>query len=220
MVEIGTKSGIDCTTLTSYLSNKLTVKYKRGKTPPTSKIADLFLYNAANSSLLVKKLCPEVPEGAIDALCVSGLLHFPPTEGGPLSYLARVGNNPLEDLAAACESAPLQKEADLLLRSIQSSDGALFLESEDKDEEGVSEFRKRRSEFTVLSAADLRLVGPTRGVQDMEVFLYPVVFGVILVVFLFFFLVILGYTVFAYPLVMLSAYIVHCGYDAVMALFM
>lgn len=181
IVEVGSHGGIDCTALKAYLSGTLTVRYRRGKPPPATEIADLFLAGAVNSALLVKKLSPDIPEAAIDILSVSGLTHFPPGEGGPLNYLARIGPSTLElKLKELAYTPALGTEADAILVSSK-----LLVETQkesfiDDDKRGWqlrqrrSEFQERSSEFLSLSAEELRKVGPTKGIRNQEVFLYPV----------------------------------------------
>ncbi len=136
-MELGSHGGIDCTAVRAYLNGTLKVRYRRGKAPPPTEITDLFMAGAVNAALLIKKLSPSVPEAAIDILAVSGLAHFPPTEGGPLSYITRVGADKvvlrLKELAY---TPAIGSEAEAILRSsklLEETQRELFLDETKAD---------------------------------------------------------------------------------------
>ena len=154
------------------------MRYRRGKRPTEAEIADLFLSSAINSVLLVKKLSPNVSEAAIDMLSVLGLSNFPPGEGGPLNYLLRLGRSRvLLKLEQLVYTPALVSEAEALIESAKllvDTEKHLFLgKVEGKEYRSGSDFQTRRSELIALSAAQLKAVGPARGVVNQEVFLYP-----------------------------------------------
>ncbi len=181
MVQLGSHSGIDCRALKSYLTGKLTVKYRRGKAPPGTEVADLFLAGAVHSALLVRKLSPDIPEAAIDILSISGLTQFPPSEGGPLTYVTRIGANRFERRLEELAYVPaIGNEAETLLRSckvLSETKSKLFRSKDDREEEArwreAAEIQGGSSDLVLLTAKELETVGPTRGLTNQEVLLYP-----------------------------------------------
>ena len=134
-------------------------------------LPDLFLLNIVVSALLAKKVSQDVSEAAVDVLCVSGLVHFPPTEGGPLSYLTRTGKTSvLEKLQALAKNPWLHSQAQWLARKAES---LLPQEADKLFVQPQTEF-KLMSELQVLSASELAQTGSAKGAQNFEVFLYPV----------------------------------------------
>ena len=137
-------------------------------------LPDLFLLNIVVSALLAKNVSQDVSEAAVDVLCVSGLVHFPPTEGGPLSYFARIGKTSvLEKLKALAKNPWLHSQAQWLIRKAES----LLPQETDKlfvKPQTEFKFSSQISELQVLSAAELAQTGPAKGAQNFEVFLYPI----------------------------------------------
>ena len=181
IVELGVQSHleINCAALQRFLTHgKFIIRYKHrvtwgGRCKILSGMTDLFLLNVVTSALLARKVSQDVSEAAIDVLCVSGLVHFPPTEGGPLSYLARVGKSfVLEKLQALIKNPQLHAEVQRVTRKAESLLPAeadkLFV----KTQTGV-ESSSQRSELVALSASELAQTGPARGAQNLDVILYP-----------------------------------------------
>ena len=181
IIELGVQSHleINCAALQRFVTNgKFIIRFKHratwgGRAKILSGMTDLFLLNIVTSALLARKVGQNVSETAIDVLCVSGLVHFPPMEGGPLSYLARVGKTSIVGkLQALIKNPQLHAEVQWLARKAESllpaEANKLFI----KPQTGT-ESSSQRSELVVLSASELAQTGPTRGAQNLEVFLYP-----------------------------------------------
>lgn len=180
IIELGVQShlGLNCTALQHFVTHgKLIVKRKAtwgSCSKILSMLPDLFLLNIVVSALLAKNVSQDVSEAAVDVLCVSGLVHFPPTEGGPLSYFARIGKTSvLEKLQALAKNQWLRSQAQWLTRKAES------LLPQEKDKLFVKpqtefKFSSQISELQVLSAAELAQTGQAKGAQNFEVFLYPI----------------------------------------------
>lgn len=180
IIELGVQShlGLNCTALQHFVTHGKFVVKRKATWGSCSKILsmlpDLFLLNIVVSALLAKNVSQDVSEAAVDVLCVSGLVHFPPTEGGPLSYFARIGKTSvLEKLQALAKNQWLRSQAQWLTRKAES------LLPQEKDKLFVKpqtefKFSSQISELQVLSAAELAQTGPAKGAQNFEVFLYPI----------------------------------------------
>ena len=180
IIELGVQShlGLNCTALQHFVTHgKLIVKRKAtwgSCSKILSMLPDLFLLNIVVSALLAKNVSQDVSEAAVDVLCVSGLVHFPPTEGGPLSYFARIGKTSvLEKLQALAKNQWLRSQAQWLTRKAES------LLPQEKDKLFVKpqtefKFSSQISELQVLSATELAQTGQAKGAQNFEVFLYPI----------------------------------------------
>lgn len=180
IIELGVQShlGLNCTALQHFVTHgKFIIKRKTtcgSCSKVLSALPDLFLLNIVVSALLAKKVSQDVSEAAVDVLCVSGLVHFPPTEGGPLSYLARTGKTSvLEKLQALAKNPWLHSQVQWLARKAES---LLPQEADNLFVQPQTEFKLKSqlSELQVLSAFELAQTGPTKGAQNFEVFLYPV----------------------------------------------
>ena len=180
IIELGVQShlGLNCTALQHFVTHgKLIVKRKAtwgSCSKILSMLPDLFLLNIVVSALLAKNVSQDVSEAAVDVLCVSGLVHFPPTEGGPLSYFAQIGKTSvLEKLQALAKNQWLRSQAQWLTRKAES------LLPQEKDKLFVKpqtefKFSSQISELQVLSATELAQTGQAKGAQNFEVFLYPI----------------------------------------------
>ena len=180
IIELGVQShlGLNCTALQHFVTHGKFIVKRKATWGSCSKILsmlpDLFLLNIVVSALLAKNVSQDVSEAAVDVLCVSGLVHFPPTEGGPLSYFARIGKTSvLEKLQALAKNQWLRSQAQWLTRKAES------LLPQEKDKLFVKpqtefKFSSQISELQVLSAAELAQTGPAKGAQNFEVFLYPI----------------------------------------------
>lgn len=76
-----------------YVIGKTTVNQGEHVCFTNAELAQLFLLNLSFCCLKIKDECQNVSEAAIDALCVSGLIKYPPSEGGPLSYFVCNGKD-------------------------------------------------------------------------------------------------------------------------------
>ena len=180
IIELGVQShlGLNCTALQHFVTHGKFVVKRKATWGSCSKILsmlpDLFLLNIVVSALLAKNVSQDVSEAAVDVLCVSGLVHFPPTEGGPLSYFARIGKTSvLEKLQALAKNPWLHSQAQWLIRKAES----LLPQETDKlfvKPQTEFKFSSQISELQVLSAAELAQTGPAKGAQNFEVFLYPI----------------------------------------------
>lgn len=180
IIELGVQShlGLNCTALQHFVTHGKFVVKRKATWGSCSKILsmlpDLFLLNIVVSALLAKNVSQDVSEAAVDVLCVSGLVHFPPTEGGPLSYFARIGKTSvLEKLQALAKNQWLRSQAQWLTRKAES------LLPQEKDKLFVKpqtefKFSSQISELQVLSATELAQTGQAKGAQNFEVFLYPI----------------------------------------------
>ena len=181
MATIGGQVGIWCKALKSYLAGAGPTEAvpKGGKVDP-SKLADLFLFNVLNAALLIKKTSPLTPASAIDFLCVSGPVQFPPTEGGPLNYLIRNGRERiaerLEQLRRNVTLADEVTKLAAMLRQSEASPEELLGESNDVEEASGDEFSRKRSELCVLKASELQAVGPCMGLRHKEDLIRPLPF--------------------------------------------
>ena len=180
IIELGVQShlGLNCTALQHFVTHGKFIVKRKATWGSCSKILsmlpDLFLLNIVVSALLAKNVSQDVSEAAVDVLCVSGLVHFPPTEGGPLSYFARIGKTSvLEKLQALAKNPWLHSQAQWLIRKGES----LLPQETDKlfvKPQTEFKFSSQISELQVLSATELAQTGPAKGAQNFEVFLYPV----------------------------------------------
>ena len=180
IIELGVQShlGLNCTALQHFVTHGKFIVKRKATWGTCSKILsmlpDLFLLNIVVSALLAKNVSQDVSEAAVDVLCVSGLVHFPPTEGGPLSYFARIGKTSvLEKLQALAKNQWLRSQAQWLTRKAES------LLPQEKDKLFVKpqtefKFSSQISELQVLSATELAQTGQAKGAQNFEVFLYPI----------------------------------------------
>lgn len=180
IIELGVQShlGLNCTALQHFVTHGKFIVKRKATWGSCSKILsmlpDLFLLNIVVSALLAKNVSQDVSEAAVDVLCVSGLVHFPPTEGGPLSYFARIGKTSvLEKLQALAKNPWLHSQAQWLIRKGES----LLPQETDKlfvKPQTEFKFSSQISELQVLSATELAQTGPAKGAQNFEVFLYPI----------------------------------------------
>ena len=146
-------------------------------------VADLFTLNLVLSALHACRVSTSLSEAAVDALCVAGLVQFPPTEAGPLNYAVRLGQKSLVSMYEECTKAvPFLSDVcgaknpkDLL--SSSKVDGLFSAEPSPDVEcpaEGLTEtFQCQKSELVLLTQQELKRVGRTHGLQSREVFVIP-----------------------------------------------
>ena len=198
--------------LRAYLTNSLTVTRacKQGK-PSADDVSILFYTTNMKASVQARRM-NEIPEYAIDFLCVSGLVGFPPSEGGPLNYLARNGKESiirrLQKVAGSLKDEVQMLDMDKVLDNVHELFGVsrklehnhdlgkaeavsdMDIENERRSTENITNRADTNqgggegvrsdgvgsgycSAVTVLSAAQLERVGPTRGLDKVELLLYP-----------------------------------------------
>eukprot|EP00731_Ephydatia_muelleri_P016605 Em0009g1029a len=177
MATVGGQLGIWCKALKSYLAGRSRPTGKKAKLDP-GKLADLFIFNALNAALILKQRSPLLPASALDFLCVSGPVQFPPAEGGPLNYLIRNGRERIaERLEQLCHSSVLAEEAGKLatmLKQSEVSSEEVLGEGQPKDVS--SEFSKKRSQLCLLTASELQAIGPCAGLRHKETLIQPLPF--------------------------------------------
>lgn len=160
LLEIGLSYDQDYTTLCQYAHGRVTVKYRIGRSskPEASDVLLLFKANLAHAcaSLLVKH--PQTTPGALDFLCVSGLVGFSPAEGGPISYSQLVG---VKELLAQLHR--------LTNHPSLGASASMFVD------DAASTLLLSLAEVTlpVLTSEQLKAVGPANGIQNLAVFLNP-----------------------------------------------
>ena len=166
---IGETFGIEDLALKRYLQGCKPVIVRDNKINH-SLVADAFMLHNVATALSLRELFPGISDAKIDVLFILGLVHFPPSEGGPLNYLARQRSAKYmtQSLDKINKKIPFTKDIEQL-RSLPARlyKGELFVvdcETENMDEMGL----------TLFSASDLRKIGPTRGVMNREVFLLPI----------------------------------------------
>ena len=95
---------------------------------------------------------------AIDFICVSGLIGFPPTEGGPVNYLKRNG----------CGSLMADKLRNIVTTNQHLKEYAISLSIalDDKIIDGCG--------LSLLSDNELANIGPSRGSPHVSSLLYPI----------------------------------------------
>ena len=160
---------------------------KRNISLTDHQLAELFTLNLALSALHSCQAIPGLSEESADALSVSSLIQFPPVEGGPLSYAARISRtNLLSMYDKYTKVVPFlvdlngARDPRSSLLSENNFNGLFNAERVplkgplDEEEEGLAElFKRQRSEVTLLSQSELNRVGRSHGVQSGVVFLLP-----------------------------------------------
>lgn len=138
------------------------------------------------TAMQIKRVNPDISEAAIDTLSVSGLVHFPPTEGGPLNYIVRRGKIETvkcfeEILAKIPNHHALFGIENIIAKSGITESGVehLFSAHPVDNHTAISEFQKQRNETVLLDNQELRSIGITRGLQNQEIYLFPI--GLLLV---------------------------------------
>lgn len=151
----------DDSLLVSFVKSPPSIRYKAtsaSRVQPKSLLL-LFMANMVitGSSLLAQY--DEIAD-AIDFLSVSGLVHFPPTEGGPISFLKRNG----------CGSIITS------LRQIQCLNRIL------KEHANMSADKLEKSAIkgrglSLLTDDELAKIGPSYGARDLPSIVYPFPFN-------------------------------------------
>lgn len=127
--------------------------------------------------IISSKFAPSVD--AVDFIAVSGLVQFPPTEGGPLSYLRKRNHHGIHGLHAMLNdfqwNYPLNKITDRLLKRV------------DQIPSHASE-----AESNLLTNKELYDIGPTQGLENSSSLVYPFPFHTFMIEFLSYMLILLG----------------------------
>ena len=156
----GTTAGVDCSALSCYLSKQSVKIVRDSKQPSLHQLSSLFLINLASAAAELLCRFPQLSPDAIDFICVSGLVHFPPTEGGPVNYWKRSSNQFfLGTLQQLTHYSALHDTAETLIK-----DNYLFQ-------------LEPSPSLRLLSDKELRTVGPTRGLERPLLLLSPLPFG-------------------------------------------
>ena len=162
------------------ISKKLpTRRLRKGspRRPSTPHLVEFINICLGLAALYVGKLTPGISEAAIDVLAVSGLVHFPPTEGGPLNYLARLGQDEARRrFNESCSVMPAESVRAIVetYSNVLDRNGIHELFAKTKLTPQSSEYQRQREKTLLLTSSELREVGNTCGVQNREVFLLPV----------------------------------------------
>ena len=145
-------------------------------------LADLFTLNLALTALHLRQTTPGLSEAALDTLSVTGLIRFPPTEGGPLSFAARIGQEALLRIYDDCVGkVPFVADVCGARKPRELISGRMYLDlfntedfSGDTNSDSVVDVLKgQRSGTVLLGRSDLRKVGVAKGLQSRELLLYP-----------------------------------------------
>ena len=155
-------------------------------------LSELLLLNLSICCLNAKESHPGTSEAAIDALCVSGLVQYPPSEGGPLSYLERNGKEScIQKFNSLRGSITPIHQFEGVCNADVSTSATLFNEvCIDKVSVGSTsctriDFHQLQSEGNYLTAGELAAIGPAHGMLNKEVFLSVFMFNIVLLMFLF-----------------------------------
>ena len=178
--------------LRTYLFTNSMVKKRHIHHLTKAELAELFLLNLSFCCLSIKTTQKNVSEAAIDALCVSSMIQYPPSEGGPLSYFVRNGCSgctlKFKRLYTSINPSLLNQ-----FETVTAVETVLFDKVLCKNDTFVSpmiDFHKMQSEGIFLTASELRTIGPSRGIVNKEVFLFIFSFNImLLVIIVIFFLV-------------------------------
>ena len=132
--------------------------------------------------IISSKVAPSVD--AVDFIAVSGLVQFPPTEGGPISYSRKRDQHGIRAVHAMLSvfprNYPLNIISDRLLKRVdQIPSHALEAES------------------SLLTNKELYNIGPTRGLENSGSLIYPLPFHTFMIEFLSYMFILLG----AFPLI-------------------
>ena len=158
--EIGHPYNKDYTGLCQYACGNVAVKHRASRSfkPVASDICLLFKANLAHACALLLDKHPQTTAGALDFLCVSGLVGFPPAEGGPINFVQLVGTEELVNQLRTLTSHPLLDESAKVLTD--NPPAALLT--------GLAEVT-----LPVLSSDDLKAIGPATGIHNLPTFLNP-----------------------------------------------
>ncbi len=149
--------------LSDYIKHPPIVRHRATPTctPKPHTLMTLFIVNmiVTTTNLLTRYASEGLTADAIDFLCVSGVVHFPPTEGGPINYLKRNGRGQLVTQLRGLECNERMEE--LVYGLADRLDGGVV--------DGCG--------LRILSDEELATVGPTHGVPHLSLLLHPFPFN-------------------------------------------
>ncbi len=159
--------------LKSYIeTRKLPSVRHRFTTPSQTDLTELFSMCLGLAALQVLQLTPGISEASIDVLAVSGVIGYPPSEGGPLNQLARYGQTAVKEtwtrLAKFVPSETKEAFEKLLDKEPFNT---LFVSAELKSK--LSPYQEMREETLLLTSSELSAIGRTGMVGKSYVFMYP-----------------------------------------------
>jgi len=164
--------------LKSYLSTGRLPSIRLRSAPHKADVVEFINISLALLALNLRLLSPDLSESAIDLLCVSGLIHYPPAEGGPLSYLARLGNPRAKARwGVLCKRMP----ADIVHGIVESVGAMIEPEASDNlfvKSLGTGLFKETRDNSLLMDKSELLEIGPTGVLRTREAFMYPLPFVV------------------------------------------
>ena len=135
--------------------------------------------------IISSKFAPSVD--AVDFIAVSGLVQFPPTEGGPLSYSRKRDQYGIRGVHAMLSvfpwNYPLNKIKDRLLKRVDRIPPHAL-----------------EAESSLLTNKELYDIGPTKGLENSGSLIYPLPFHTFMIEFLSYVLILLG----LFPLIVYS----------------
>lgn len=154
--------------------------------------------------IISSKVAPSVD--AVDFIAVSGLVQFPPTEGGPISYSRKRDQHGTRAIHTMLNvfpwNYPLNRMSDRLLKRVDQIPP-----------------RALEAESSLLTNKELYNIGPTRGLENSGSLIYPLPFHTFIIEFLSYMLILLG----IFPLIVFSHddsfMLLHCVISIVLGLF-
>ena len=171
-------------------------------------IANIFTINIVLTSLYASKQATGLSEAALDYLCISGLVGFPPTEAGPLNFITRLSKENMKSIFELSQTV-MPHLSDIsgtnIIKSSQLEQyvSDLFVQdttSEDGGRPGkdlLEIFQAQRAELILLNQKELKVVGECRGVQNREIFVFPTLIIFFLILAFWFFIFILYFFFFS-----------------------
>ena len=172
--------------LKTYITDGLSASKQRSARLIKGEISDLLLLNMSVCCLKARESHPGTSEAAIDALCVSGLIQYPPSEGGPLNYLVRNGKEScIQKFKSLIASSGYQFKGECAVDVNTAAN--LFSEVCANNGSTVDSFKSDycqfQSEGNYLTSSELVAVGPAHGMLNREVFLSVFMFNIVLLMF-------------------------------------
>ncbi len=161
--------------LKSYITTRKlpSVRYRSSPFPSQADLVELFNLFLGLVALQVRQSTPDISEAAIDVLAVSGLVSYPPSEGGPLNRLARCGLSDAKkrwsELSKFLPSETKESYGELLEGEAFDT---LFVKSKSSESE-LTEYERMKEETLLLTSSELKAVGRTGMVGRRDVFMYP-----------------------------------------------
>ena len=151
-------------------------------------LSNLFFLNNVLASLHAFNVTSGLSEASIDILSVTGLVQFPPTEGGPLNFAARLGRERLISMYELCIKAvpflvdisgaknPRNLLAEENLLHLYNLNPSIIKLPSTSEQSLLEIFQLQRSELILMNQNELRQVRRSEGVTNKELFLFPFLF--------------------------------------------